>query len=143
MVSFVLVKLVARPFVTNRLVEVVLVPVALVQMMLVKLDGVVPDKTRLVKVALVPFKFVTEAFVAKNDVEVEFVVVTLVKTPDDGVTLPIGVLLIEPPVMVAFPVLTFVLETVIAFTVVPEAVAKPSHDVEVPFANVRFEIVAV
>ena len=84
-VLFVPLKLVAK-----RLVLVVFVPVAFVQMKFVKLEGVVPLMVRFVIVALVAKKFVL----------VELVLVVFVNTPVDAVVAPIGVLLMEPPVMV-------------------------------------------
>jgi len=75
-----------EPFVANRLVEVVLVPVALTHVRFVNEDGDEPVTVRLA----------IEAFVAEK-----FVVVAFVKTPVDGVTAPIGVPLIAPPLIVA------------------------------------------
>ena len=48
-------------------------------------------------------KLVAVKVVTNNAVEVAFVEVTLVKIPVEGVVAPIGVLLIDPPVMVKVP----------------------------------------
>lgn len=67
---------------------VVLVPVALVQIKLARLrDGME--------------RLVNDAFVAKRLVVVAFVEVTLVKTPVDGVVLPMAMLLSAPDVIAA------------------------------------------
>jgi hypothetical protein len=132
-VPFVKERLVACAVVAKRLVDVVFVPVALVQVRLVKLDGLVPLTVR----------FVNVPFVAKRLVEVELVLVVFVKTPVDGVVAPIVVPLIVPPEMVTLEEVKVgaVSEAMVpfkAFTVVPEAVAKPNQLVEVPFTNEMF-----
>ena len=62
-----------EPFVVERLVLVVLVPVALVHVMFANEDGVEPVMATFVKVAFVAMRFVLTEFAAKK-----FVVVTLV-----------------------------------------------------------------
>ena len=83
------------------------------------------------------------AFVEKKLVEVELVEVVFVKTPVDGVTLPIGVALMEPPVTVTFVEVKLLILPVTALIVVPEAVVKPSHAEDVPFVKYRFVEVTV
>lgn len=112
--------LVARKFVAKRLVEVVLVPVALVQIKFASERA--PVKLKFAIVALVATKLVVVAFV---------------KTPVEGEVFPICVPLIDPPLMVAFEVVRFAMVLFWAFKVVPEAVAKPNHAVEVPFTVKR------
>lgn len=116
---------VARKFVAKRLVEVVLVPVALVQIKFAS------------ERAPVKFKFAMVALVAKKLVVVALVEVTFVKTPVEGEVFPIWVPLIDPPLMVAFEVVRFAIVLFSAFMLVPEAVAKPNHAVEVPFTVKR------
>jgi len=129
-------KFVAWPLVTNRFVDVVFVPVAFVQMILLKLEGAAPFKVKLLIVALVATTFVAAIFVD----------VVFVKTPVDGVVAPIGVPSIDPPLMVAFAELktfdTRVFNVAFcALMVVPDAVAKPNHEVDVPFVNANVVIV--
>jgi hypothetical protein len=86
------------------------------------------------------------AVFAKRLVLVTVVPVRVVKVPAAGAEPPITVLLIVPPEIVALeeesePAESEVMDAVLAFTVVPEAVAKPSHEVEVPFVKERFVIV--
>lgn len=80
-------------FWANRFVLVVLVPVAFVQIRLVKLEGAAPVMLKVWKMALVAYRFV----------EVALVDVTLVNTPDDGVSAPMLIPFIVPPVKVTFP----------------------------------------
>ena len=125
--------LVAVRFEAKRFVDVVLVPVAFVQDTFVNVEGADP----------VTVKFTIVPLVAKRFVVVADVEVTLVKTPVLGVTLPICVPLIDPPEIVAlfevkFGAFKLITVPVNAFTVVPEAVAKPNQPVDVPFVNVRF-----
>ena len=122
---------VAVKLVAKRLVEVVLVPVALVQMTLEKLEGDEPVSERLAMVALVAYSLV----------EVE-----LVNTPVEGVAAPMAMPLMEPPERVALEEIRVgaVSEEMVAlaaFTVVPDAVLKPNHEVEVPLVKVRLETV--
>lgn len=128
------------------MVEVVFVPVAFTHTIFWKVDGVAPVRTTLVKVALVAIKFVVLAFTAKKFVVVALVAVVLVKIPVDGVILPIGVPSIDPPEIDALEELKLVefkvtMVPVSAFTVVPEAVAKPNQAVEVPLVKLRFSTV--
>jgi hypothetical protein len=86
------------------------------------------------------------AVFAKRLVLVTVVPVRVVKVPAAGAEPPITVLLMVPPEIVALeeesePAESEVMVAVLAFTVVPEAVAKPSHEVEVPFVKERFVIV--
>ena len=125
---------VARKFVAKRFVLVVFVPVAFVQTRLETVSGLVT--VRFAMVALVENKFVVVALVE----------VTLVKMPVLGVTLPICVPLIEPPLIVALEeesVGAFKLITVPdkALTVVPDAVAKPNQPVEVPLVKLKLVMV--
>jgi hypothetical protein len=125
---------VAPKLVAKRLVEVVLVPVAFVQVNSATFSG--PVKFKFAMVALVANKFVVVALVD----------VVSVKTPVEGVILPICVPLIDPPEMVAFEEVKFgafkvMMVPVSALIVVPEAVANPSQFVEVPSLKVKFEMV--
>ncbi len=86
------------------------------------------------------------ALFANKLVLVTVVPVNVVNVPAAGVEPPITVLLMVPPEIVAFeeesePAESEPMDAVFAFTVVPEAVAKPSHEVEVPFVKERFVIV--
>ena len=86
------------------------------------------------------------ALFAKRLVLVTVVPVNVVNVPAAGVEPPMIVLLMVPPEIVTFdeereaedrePI-----DAVFAFTVVPEAVAKPSQDVDVPFVKERLEMV--
>jgi hypothetical protein len=115
-------------------------------MRLAKEDGEEPVNTRLVKVAFTTVRFVIAPVPANKDVDVTLVVVTLVNTPVDGDAFPIGVLLIDPPEITAFEEAMFAafkvaIVELVANNVVPEAVAKPNHAVDVPLVKVRFEMV--
>ncbi len=86
------------------------------------------------------------ALFAKRLVLVTVVPVRVVKVPAAGVEPPITVLLIVPPEIVALEEEREAedrepMDAVFAFNVVPEAVAKPSQEVEVPFVNERLEMV--
>lgn len=126
--------------VAKRFVDVVLVPVALVQVRF-ETASAPPVNVRFAIVA-----FVAPKFVAKSAVEVALVLVTFVKTPVDGVVAPIVVPLIVPPEIVALEeinvgaVRTAMLPA-FALIVVPLAVVKPNQDVEVPFPKERFAMV--
>ena len=75
---------------------------------------------------------------AKKLVDVALVEVTFVKTPVDGVVAPIVVPLIVPPEIVTFGETSPVALMVKAFSVVPDAVAKPSQEVEVTLVRLPF-----
>jgi hypothetical protein len=125
--------------VAKRFVEVVFVPVALVQVRFETASA--PERVRFAMVALVAPKFV-----AKSAVEVALVLVTFVKTPVDGVVAPIVVPLIDPPEIVALEEINVGAVSVamlpeFALMVVPLAVVKPNQDVEVPFPKERFAMV--
>jgi len=135
-----------RPVVTNKLVEVVFVPVAFVQMKFVNVEGAPPVTVKLANVALVPVRFVIVPLVANRLVVVAFVDVVFVNTPVDGEIDPIVVPLIEPPEIVTFGetnvfAVSDAMNEFKAFMVVPDAVAKPSQPVEVPFVKVKLLIV--
>jgi hypothetical protein len=124
-------------------------------------------KAKVVAVAAVAVRLVVVAFVMVRDeresgeetvrepivalfanklVLVTVVPVRVVKVPAAGVEPPITVLLMVPPEIVAFEDEreaedSEAMVAVLAFTVVPEAVAKPSHEVEVPFVKERFVMV--
>ena len=86
-----------------RLVEVILVAVKLEIVVLPKLE--IPETYKLVEVAPAPVMLVeiNTVLVAKMLVLVTDVNWPVVKTPVDGVVPPIGVLLIDPPVIVRVP----------------------------------------
>jgi hypothetical protein len=91
-------------------------------------------------------KFEIVAFVANKFVEVEFVDVTLVKIPVEATVFPIGTPLIVPPEIVAFDEMNVGAVSVEIFAesalkFVPEAVANPNEEVDVPFAKERFAMV--
>lgn len=117
-------------------VPVVLVPVALIQAKFVPEAVAKPnhcvDVTR-VNDPSTDTKFVSEAFVAKRFVAVALVDVTSVNVAAAGVRFPITVPFTAPPVIATFEEFKFN-----AFKVVPDAVAKPSHPVEVAFVANKF-----
>ena len=83
---------------------------------------------------------------AKRFVLVTVVPVKVVNVPAAGLEPPITVLLIAPPVIVALeeenePEESEPMVAVFAFKVVPEAVAKPNQEVEVPLVKERLETV--
>ena len=132
----VIVPVVARKLFAKRFVEVVFVPVALVQVMFESARGAV--RVRFAIVALVAPKFVAKLFV-----DVALVEVTSVKTPVEGVVAPIVVPLIDPPEIVAFDEMSVGAVSVLmmpesAFNVVPLAVTKLNDPVEVPLVKERF-----
>lgn len=96
-------------------------------MRLVKLEGVVEVTVRLPTVRLL-----IVALEAKRLVDV-----VLVKTEVEGVVPPIAVLLMVPPEMVTFGETRLAMLELMALRVVPEAVAKPNQDVEVPLVKER------
>ncbi len=109
-------------------------------------------KTAFVAVALVTVKDERErgevtvrlpnvAVFANKFVLVTVVPVSVVNVPAAGVEPPITILLIVPPEIVAFDEESEPMDAMFAFKVVPEAVAKPSQDVEVPFVKERLVIV--
>jgi len=84
-------------------------------------------------------RLVVETVVAAILVLVELVEVVFVNTPVEGLVLPIGVPLIDPPEIVAFCEVKLLIVPLVAFTKVPEAVTNPNQDVDVPFAKVSDE----
>ena len=76
--------------------------------------------------------------VAKRFVVVAEVLVTFVKMAAAGVVSPMLVPLMVPPVSVTPCEVSVFKVAPVAFTVVPDAVVNPNHDVDVPFVNVRF-----
>ena len=83
------------------------------------------------------------ALFAKRLVLVTVVPVRVVKVPAAGVEPPMIVLLIVPPEIVTLeeesePEESEPIDAMFAFTVVPEAVTKPSQEVEVPLVKERF-----
>ena len=133
----VMVALVIVPFTANKFVLVVLVPVAFVQIILVKEEGVEPVMATLVNVALVAVKLVATLFAANMLVVVTEVEVTLVKTPVDGVVFPIGVPLIEPPVITVFEEARLVIVAVVASKLVAVAFVKMAFT---PFKSDTFKV---
>lgn len=104
------------PLTANRLVLVVLVPVALVQMRLAKEDGEEPFTVKLAMVAFCANKFVVVALVVVVSpkiacAETRFGAFKLIMVPDR------------------------------AFMAVPDAVANPNHAVDVPLVKVRLSMV--
>jgi hypothetical protein len=96
---------------------------------------------------------VTARFVVVTDVPVAFVnvsvwsdeapvAVRVVNRPVEAVVAPTVVPLMEPPVKATFEEFNVANVPVNALLVVPDAVAKPNQDVEVPFVNVRFVTVS-
>jgi hypothetical protein len=81
--------------------------------------------------AVEPVAVVNRSVVANRSVDVALVVVVYVKMAVEGVVAPIEVLLIVPPVMVAEGLVRLLALTVRAVSAVPEAVANPSHTVDV------------
>ena len=65
----------------------------------------------------------------------------LVNTEVDGLIPPMAVLLIVPPVIVTLGDTRLAMLLLIALSVVPEAVAKPNQEVEVPLVKERAVIV--
>ena len=124
-------------------------------------------KANVVAVAAVAIRFVAVAFVTVNDdrekgedtvrlpsvatfakrfVLVTVVPVRVVNVPAAGLEPPITVLLMVPPEIVALeeesePAESEPMVAVFAFKVVPEAVAKPSQEVEVPLVKERLETI--
>ena len=135
---------VAVRFVAKRFVLVVLVPVASVQRRFTNEAGVKPEIVREEAV-----KLVNVPLVAKKLVDVALVDVVFVKTPVEGVVAPIEDPLMEtplkdPPEMEALEEMRLgavreAMNPFVAFTVVPEAMAKPNQEVEVPFVKERLE----
>lgn len=80
-------------------------------------------------------KFPNVALVAYKLVEVTLVDVTLVNTAVEGVVPPIATPSKLPPVITALEDTKFVIFPFMAYKLVPEAVANPNQDVDVPLAN--------
>lgn len=113
--ALLLIKLANVALFANKFVEVVLVPDAFNQVR--EVDETVPALNE-PKSPVVATNNVPEAVLNDN----QPVVVTLVKTPVEGVTSPIAVLLIDPPVITAFEAFKLVTAK---FT--PVADSKPNN----------------
>jgi hypothetical protein len=137
------------PDVAFKFVNVPFVPVTLVDETLVATRFVVVT-FELVRFLIKPFEelkfvdvaFVNTAFVAFKSVKMPVVatrcvVVASVKTAVDGFVAPIEVPLTVPPVIVTFGETRPAALIDNAFNVVPDAVAKPNHPVDVPFVKER------
>ena len=135
------------------MVEVVFVPVAFVQAIFVKKDGDVEETKRLLTERFVKDPFVDVTPVKEALVEVRFVIVPFVANEFVEVTLvaamfPAVRVVIVPDVEFKFVTVPFVMVPLLAvraemkllaaFIVVPEAILKPNHCVEVPLTKVRF-----
>ncbi len=81
------------------------------------------------------------ALFAKRLVLVTVVPVSVVNVPAAGVEPPITILLIVPPDSVTLEDESDPIDAMLVFRVVPEAVAKPNQEVEVPLVKERLEIV--
>lgn len=119
-----------KAFTPYTLVRYEFVPVAFSQIKSTRLNGAVT--LRLPK----------DPLFAKIFVVVTLVDVTSVKTPVEGVMLPIGVLSIKPPDIATLaeanePALIFPILAASALIVEPLAVEKPNQLVEVPLVKVR------
>ena len=138
---------VAWRVVANRFVLVVFVPVAFVQEMFVKKEGDVDETERLLTKRLEKEPFVANKFVEVTPVAVMFPAVRVVMVPDvefKFVTVPFVEVrfVIVPDVELKFVIVPLLavsaeIKLFAAFIVVPEAILKPNHEVEVPFVNVR------
>lgn len=115
--------------VAKRLVDVVFVPVAFVQLM--------PGTVR----GLATRRFVKLPVVAKRLVVVVFVEVVFVNVAAEAMTVPMTEPLMVELVMIASLATRFLMVPASALMVEPEAVANPNQEVEVPFVNIRFEVI--